>query len=102
MSMGAIFFQMEELNCIPLFHAHFHIKHFVRWQQNVMGYWQEVSRSTATPPTSTDVVGQNNNIGGITFRSPLYFSLLKVKDILESLTVKIHCGRSKYHNLNRI
>ena len=37
-------------------------------QQNVMGYWWKGSTSTAIPPTATsDVVGQHNKIGGITF-----------------------------------
>jgi len=42
----------------------------VTWQQNVMEYWWEGSTSTAIQPTSTsDVVCQNNKIGGITFRA---------------------------------
>jgi len=43
-------------------------------QQNVMEYWQEGSISTAVPPTSaSNVMGQNNKIGGITFRESLVF-----------------------------
>ena len=40
----------------------------VTQQQHVMGYWQEGSTSTAIPsvPTS-DIVGQCDKIGGITF-----------------------------------
>jgi len=40
----------------------------IAWQQNVMEYCQKGSISTAIPPTSTsDVVGQHNKTGGITF-----------------------------------
>ena len=41
-------------------------------QQNVMGCWWEGSASTVLLPTSTsDVMGQHRNIGGITFGTPL-------------------------------
>ena len=41
-------------------------------QQNVMGYWQEGSASTAVPPPSdSDMVGQHNKTGGITFGAAL-------------------------------
>ena len=41
---------------------------FVKWQQNVMEWWQKGSPSTAIPPTSTsNVMGQHNQLGGITF-----------------------------------
>ena len=44
----------------------------VTQQQNVMGYCWEGSTSTAVPPISTsEIVGQHNNIGGITFRAAL-------------------------------
>lgn len=37
-------------------------------QQNVVDYWRESSTSTAIPPPSaSDIVGQRNTIGGITF-----------------------------------
>ena len=40
----------------------------VTQQQNVREYWWEDSASTAIPPTSTsNVVGQKNKTGGITF-----------------------------------
>ena len=40
----------------------------VAQQQNVMEYWWEGSTSAAIPPTSaSDVVGQHNKIGDITF-----------------------------------
>jgi len=46
----------------------------VTWQQNAMEYWLEGSTFTVTPPTSTsDVVGQHNNIGGTTFRAALMY-----------------------------
>jgi len=41
-----------------------------------MEYWWEGSISTAIPPTSTsDIVGQQNRIGGITFKAALLLSL---------------------------
>ena len=50
----------------------------VTQQQNVVAYWQEGSTSTAIPSTSTsDVVGQHNKIGGITFRATLVCSFIK-------------------------
>ena len=43
-------------------------------QQNIMEYWQEGSTPTAIPPTSTsDVMGQHNKTGGITFRATLVY-----------------------------
>ena len=46
----------------------------VTQQQNVLGYWQEGSTSAATPPTSTsDIMGQHNKTGGITFGAALIF-----------------------------
>jgi len=42
----------------------------VSWQQNVMKYWWKGSASTAIPPTSTsDVLGQHNEIEDINFGS---------------------------------
>ena len=44
----------------------------ITWQRNVMGYWQQDSASTAIALTCiSDVVGQHNNIGGITFRAAI-------------------------------
>ena len=41
-------------------------------QQNVAEYWWEGPSSTAIPPTSiSDAAVQNNNIGGITFKTAL-------------------------------
>ena len=46
-------------------------------QQNVMGYFWEGSVSTAIPPISaSDVVGQQNKIGGITFGASLIKAIL--------------------------
>jgi len=42
------------------------------WQQSIMEYWWEGSDSTAITLTSTsDIVGQHNKIGGITFGADL-------------------------------
>jgi len=44
----------------------------IAWQQNVMEYCQEGSASTAILPTSiSDVMGQDNKIGGIIFGAAL-------------------------------
>jgi len=41
-------------------------------KQGVMECWQEGSNSTAVPQTTTsDVVGQHNKIGGVTFGAAL-------------------------------
>ena len=52
----------------------------VTQQRNVTEYCQEGSASTAIPPTLTsDVMGQHNKIGGITFRAALiqiYYGML--------------------------
>jgi len=47
-----------------------------------MGYWWEGSLSTAIPPTSaSDIVGQHNKTGGITFRAAIvnYTSLINMQ-----------------------
>jgi len=77
MSVGAIFFHVEEFNDAPLLYVHFHVRcHFVRVPlcchlphgNDVMEYWWEGSTCTAIPPPSaSDMVGQHHNIGGITF-----------------------------------
>ena len=85
------FSHVEEVSSTCLLHIHFHSRwHFcqtapllppVTQQQNVTEYWQEDSTSTAIPPTSTsDNLGQHNNIRGITFGAApvflqLYFSV---------------------------
>jgi len=44
-------------------------------RQNGMEYWWEGSASIAVPPTSAyDIVGQQNNIGGITFGAAFVLS----------------------------
>ena len=69
---------MEEFNDTPLPHTRFQVScHFVRWsplllsvtwQQNVTGYWWEGSTPTALPTISpSEVMGQHNKIGDITF-----------------------------------
>jgi len=41
-------------------------------QKNVIGYWWEGSVSTVIPPTSaSDIMGQHNKTGGITFGAAL-------------------------------
>jgi len=80
---------------VPFFHmekSHLCFKHTSMWdiilsnchlavfcltQQNVMGYWQEGSNSTAIPLTSTsDVMGQYSKIGGITSGADLVKNML--------------------------
>ena len=43
----------------------------VTQQQHGMGYLWESSASTSKPPSVSDVMGQHNKIGGITFRAAL-------------------------------
>jgi len=44
-----------------------------------MKYWQEGSTSTAIPPTPTsDILGQHNKIGGITFGAALIKYIVNV------------------------
>jgi len=48
----------------------------VAQQQNLTEYWREGLTSTDISPTSTsDVVGQHNKIGGITFRVTLVYEV---------------------------
>jgi len=52
--------------------SHYPLLPFVIQQQHVMEHWQEGSTSTVIPSTSaSDVVGQQNKTGGITFRAVL-------------------------------
>ena len=51
----------------------------VIWEPHGVGYWWEGSTSTAISPTSTsDIMDQHSNVGGITFRTALilFLSLL--------------------------
>ena len=44
----------------------------VAWQQYITKYWREGSTSTTIPLTSTsEFMGQHNNVGGITFRTTI-------------------------------
>ena len=74
------FLYMEAFNDTLLLHSLFHSRcHFVRLpvccpitQQHVTGYWWEGPTYTAIPPTSaSEVMGQHNKIGGITFGAAL-------------------------------
>jgi len=72
---------MKEFSDALLLHMHFHVRYHcqsvpllpsVAWQQNITECWCKGATSTATPPTPTsDIVGQHNKIGGITFRAAL-------------------------------
>ena len=71
---------MEEFDSTPFLHVTFHVRyHIVRQplcchflQQNIMKYWWGGSASTDIPSTSTsNVVGQHDKTGGITFRAAL-------------------------------
>jgi len=54
-----------------------HLLPFVIWQQNVTEYRQESSASAAIPPTSiSDVMGQDQKIGGLSFRAALIYKCL--------------------------
>jgi len=74
---------MEELDDTLLLPKYINVRHFsaplllaVAQQQNVMKYCQEGSASIGIPPTSTsDVVEQHHNIGGITFGAALVIAI---------------------------
>jgi len=77
---GCNFFCMEEFSDVPLLYTHFHVRHpSIRLplcchlsHGNNMEYWWEGSPSTAIRPTFTsDILGQDNTMGGITFRAAL-------------------------------
>jgi len=53
-------------------------------QQNRMEYWWEGSAPTATPPTSTsDITGQQNKIGGITFGAAILLHCCEVCRVVQ-------------------
>ena len=75
---GNILFCIEEFSSTLLLHTYFHFRlHFVRLHlcchlsysnKRRKEHWWEGSASTAIPPISTsDIVGQHNKVGGITF-----------------------------------
>ena len=53
---------------------------YVAQQQNVTENWQESSTSTVIPPTSvSDVEGQHNKTGGVTFRAAVIHKYIMFK-----------------------
>ena len=57
----------------------------VKWQENVMWYWQEGSTAIAIPATSaSDMVGQQNKIEDITFRVVLVIIIYIIKTYLHT------------------
>ena len=67
---SALPYQMPFCQTVPLLPS-------VTSQQNVMEYWQEGSASTAITPTpASEIVGQHNKIGGITFRAAIMCKLV--------------------------
>ena len=82
---GCHFFLLRRIQWHPpLLHMHFHGRHHsawsppllpsVAWQQNVTEYSWEGSTFTAVTPTFiSDVMGQYNKVGGITFRAALVY-----------------------------
>jgi len=75
MSVGAIFFHMEEFKCSTLLHTYFHdwclfVRLTLCTHQTTKCNWWEGSTSTSiSPPSVSDVAGQHKKIGGITFRA---------------------------------
>ena len=77
--MGAVFFHMEEFCYIDIFASKSNsifsdcpLLPSVTQQQNAMEYWWKGSTSTSIPQISaSDVMGQHNKIGGITFGAAL-------------------------------
>lgn len=78
---------VAEFSDAPSFRLHFQVMHFSDrppQQQNTAENWWEGTASTATPPRCTsDVVGQQNNVGGVTFGEASHMMAL-----LCSLTIK--------------
>jgi len=59
---------------------------FVTQQQDITKYWWEGSACAATPPPSaSDVVGQQNKIGGIAFRAAFIKQIITIKVIASKL-----------------
>jgi len=50
---------------------------FVTWQQNITEYWRAGSTSAIPLTSASDVVGQHNEIGGITFGESLTLDILR-------------------------
>ena len=81
MSVGAIFFCVEDFSVTPLLHTHCQSDAIVSdcpsaaivtHQQHIIEYWWEGPTSAARPPTSTsDVMGQYNGIGSTAVRTAL-------------------------------
>ena len=44
---------------------------WIMWQENVTGYWQEGSASTAIPTFVSGIMGRHNKTGDITFGAAL-------------------------------
>ena len=79
MSLGAIFFPHGGIQlhtfasqALPCQTPFCQTAPLLSRQQNLTEYWREGSAFTAIPPTSaSDVVGQHNKVGGITFGAVL-------------------------------
>ena len=79
------FFCMEEFSVTPLLHPHFYVRcysvrlplccHLSNGKKHVIEYWRGVSASPAMPTSTSDVVGQENKICGITFGAILLASI---------------------------
>ena len=90
MSVGAIFLHkgiqfyvmaLYTLPCQMLFCQTAPLLPYVLQQQNVMEYCWEGSTSTAITPTSaSDIVGQYDKVGGITFGAALIFDFSWVRE----------------------
>lgn len=91
MPIAAIFFHMkvfilhDRVICISTLDIFYQtLLPSVTRQQNVEKYWWEGSTSSITPPASaSDVLGQHNKIGFITFGAVLV--LTSMPDLLKSL-----------------
>ena len=86
MSVGVIFppggiqwhnFALHALPCQTAFRQTAPSLISVTWQQNVTKYWWEGSTSTAIPPIFvSDIMGQHNKMGGITFGAGLIYVMI--------------------------
>jgi len=78
---------MEDFSATLLLHTHFHVRHQFCWtapllpsvsqKPDVTECWWEGSTSSAIPPTFfSDMEGQHNKIGDITFEAALVVPVL--------------------------
>ena len=77
---GCHFFHMKELSDAPLLHMHFHVRLLLCCHlshSNKMEYWWEGSISNILLIPISDIVGQHDKAGGVTFGADFVYVYLK-------------------------